>query len=85
MHTVWGNSPFCITADAAWLALSVIAGEIAHFEFQPETCSPGNHPFRLLTTFAATFPKGTASVVAAKFPAVLKGVPLGELALRSKD
>ena len=28
----------------------------------------------------ATFPKGTASVVAAKFPALLKGVPLGELA-----
>ena len=28
----------------------------------------------------ATFPKGTASVVAAKFPAVPKGAPLGELA-----
>ena len=28
----------------------------------------------------ATFPKGTASAVAAKFPAVSKGVPLGELA-----
>ena len=28
----------------------------------------------------ATFPKGTASVVAAKLPAVPKGVPLGELA-----
>ena len=28
----------------------------------------------------ATFPKGTASAVAAKFPAKLKGVPLGELA-----
>ena len=28
----------------------------------------------------ATFPKGTASVVAAKFPAQPKGVPLGELA-----
>ena len=26
------------------------------------------YPFRLLTLFAATFPKGTASVVAAKFP-----------------
>ena len=28
----------------------------------------------------ATFPKGPASVVAAKFPAVPKGAPLGELA-----
>ena len=28
----------------------------------------------------ATFPKGTASVVAAKFSAQPKGVPLGELA-----
>ena len=28
----------------------------------------------------ATFPKGTASVVATKFPASPKGVPLGELA-----
>ena len=28
----------------------------------------------------ATFPKGTASVAAAKFPSQPKGVPLGELA-----
>ncbi len=28
----------------------------------------------------ATFPKGTASAVAARFPAQSKGVPLGELA-----
>ena len=28
----------------------------------------------------ATFPKGTASEVAARFPAQRKGVPLGELA-----
>ena len=28
----------------------------------------------------ATFPKGTASVVATRFPAQSKGVPLGELA-----
>ena len=34
-------------------------------------------PFRLLTAFAATFPKGTASVVTAKFPASPKGVPWG--------
>ena len=46
---------------------------------------PERHPFHLLTAFAATFPKGTAFVVAAKFPASPKGVPLGELALRSKD
>ena len=39
---------------------------------------PG-YPFRLLTVFAATFPKGTASVVAGNFAAALKGVPLGEL------
>ena len=38
------------------------------------------YPFRLLTAFAATFPKGTAFVVAASFPALPKGVPLGELA-----
>ena len=36
------------------------------------------HPFRLLTSFAATFPKGTALVAAARFPAVPKGVLLGE-------
>ena len=39
---------------------------------------PG-YPFRLLTAFAATFPKGTASVVAGNFAAAPKGVPLGEL------
>ena len=38
------------------------------------------YPFRLLPLVAATFPKGTASTVAIKFPAQLKGVPLGELA-----
>ena len=38
------------------------------------------YPFRLLPLVAATFPKGTASEVAAKFPARRKGVPLGELA-----
>ena len=37
------------------------------------------YPFRLLTAFAATFPKGTASVVAGSFAAAPKGVPLGEL------
>ena len=37
------------------------------------------YPFRLLTAFAATFPKGTASVVAGNFAAAPKGVPLGEL------
>ena len=38
------------------------------------------HPFRLLTAFAATFPKGTALAVAGNFAAAPKGVPLGELA-----
>ena len=38
------------------------------------------YPFRLLPLVAATFPKGTASAVAAKFLVQLKGVPLGELA-----
>ena len=47
--------------------------------------SSGKYPFRLAASRQATFPKGTASVVAAKFPASPKGVPLGELALRSKD
>ena len=34
------------------------------------------NPFRLLTAFAATFPKGTALVVAGNFSAAPKGVPL---------
>ena len=34
------------------------------------------NPFRLLPLVAATFPKGTASEVATKFPALPKGVPL---------
>ena len=38
------------------------------------------YPFHLLPLVAATFPKGTASAVAASFAALLKGVPLGELA-----
>ena len=42
-------------------------------------------PFRLLTAFAATFPKGTALAAAAKFPTQLKGSPLGELSRRSRD
>ena len=33
----------------------------------------------------ATFPKGTASVATGTFISTTKGVPLGELALRSKD
>ena len=37
------------------------------------------HPFRLAAARQSTFPKGTASAVAAKFPAQPKGVPLGEL------
>ena len=38
------------------------------------------YPFRLAALRQSTFPKGTASVVAIKFPAQPKGVPLGELA-----
>ena len=38
------------------------------------------YPFRLLTAFAATFPKGTAFGAAAKFPATAKAVPLGKVA-----
>ena len=34
------------------------------------------YPFRLLTPFAATFPKGTASVVMGTFISTTKGVPL---------
>ena len=37
------------------------------------------YPFRLLPLVAATFPKGTALVVAVKFPTAPKGSPLGEL------
>ena len=33
----------------------------------------------------ATFPKGTASAAAGNFAAAPKGVPLGEVDLRSKD
>ena len=38
------------------------------------------YPFRLAASRQATFPKGTAFVVAIKFSAQPKGVPLGELA-----
>ena len=30
------------------------------FPNQVQSCLPREYPFRLLTTFAATFPKGTA-------------------------
>ena len=49
-------------------------------EGESEDACDGEHPFRLLTAFAATFPKGTASAVAGNFAAAPKGVPLGELA-----
>ena len=46
--------------------------------------SSGMNPFRLLTTFAATFPKGTALAAMAKFPAKVQSLraqllPRGEL------
>ena len=37
----------------------------------------GENPFRLLPLVAATFPKGTASVVAASFAALPKASPWG--------
>ena len=45
----------------------------------------GANPFRLAASRQATFPKGTALAVAGNFAAAPKGVPLGEVALRSKD
>ena len=45
----------------------------------------GATPFRLAASRQATFPKGTALAMAGNFAAAPKGVPLGELALRSKD
>ena len=40
----------------------------------------GADPFRLLTAFAATFPKGTAFGNAVKLPATAEAVPLGKVA-----
>ena len=45
-----------------------------------KVCLSGSYPFRLLPLVAATFPKGTALVVAGNFAAAPKGAPLGELA-----
>ena len=42
-------------------------------------------PFRLLTAFAATFPKGTAFCGSGKASGTAKGSPLGELSRRSRD
>ena len=42
-------------------------------------CAPGGTP-SVIAYGDATFPKGTALGVAAKFPTTTKGVPLGELA-----
>ena len=39
----------------------------------------GGNPFRLAASRQATFPKGTALVVAGSFAAAPKGAPLGEL------
>ena len=51
----------------------------------PRVCAfapSGADPFRLLTAFAATFPKGTAFGGEGKVHGIAKGVPLGELARR---
>ena len=45
-----------------------------------ESAALRGYPFRLAASRQATFPKGTAFVVAGSFAAVPKGVPLGELA-----
>ena len=44
--------------------------------FPSETFARRAYPFRLLTPFAATFPKGTASVAMGTFISTTKGVPL---------
>ena len=41
-----------------------------------KVCLLGSYPFRLLLLVAATFPKGTASVVAAKFLVALDALAL---------
>ena len=41
-----------------------------------KVCLLGSYPFRLLPLVAATFPKGTASVVAAKFLVALDALAL---------
>ena len=54
-------------------------GELARERLRGRARCPAENPFRLLPLVAATFPKGTALVVAGNFVAALKGAPLGEL------
>ena len=75
-----GTPSVCSRWSCSVLALSVTYGDSSpkgralgmagKFPNQVQSCLPREYPFRLLTTFAATFPTGTASVVAAKFPAL---------------
>ena len=55
-------------------------GELARERLRGRARCSAENLFRLLPLVAATFPKGTAVVVAGRFAAALKGVPLGELA-----
>ena len=55
------------------------------FPAKPQSGLPREYPFRLAASRQSTFPKGTASVVAAKFPASPKGVPLGELSPQATE
>ena len=52
---------------------------------KPQSGLPGRYPFRLAASRQSTFPKGTASVVAGKFLASPKGVPLGELSPQATE
>ena len=55
------------------------------FPAKPQSGLPREYPFRLAASRQSTFPKGTASVVAATFPASPKGVPLGELSPQATE
>ena len=49
-----------------------------------EVAARREHPFRLLTSLAATFPKGTALAVAGNFAVAAQRRPLGGAAERSE-
>ena len=52
--------------------------------FPTETSALRGHPFRLLTTFAATFPKGTAFGSGGKVLGTAQRRPLGGAVERSE-
>ena len=47
------------------------------FPNQVQSCLPREYPFRLLTAFAATFPKGTAFGGGGKVSGIAQRRPLG--------